>query len=236
MPKPPARTFTAWCDHRQVDEDEATETPTQDRRPDDVLGALRAWVLAEEAYERGGIPDEVLTYLQEHVGHLLGPHAVFAAGDRLRQHVESGGSLADLARDRDALLDLLELIEGKRRRGFELEWRAERPVSPDGSWRPEALLVMAEHGVQDPVWDRPRGTGEPVLLDEVGVSEALVQQLRSWNALYERSSLADDWASSPTEAGWVQRGLVLAGELQQELPDVDVRYFHADDDRPLRSL
>ncbi len=31
-------------------------------------------------------------------------------------------------------------------------------------------------------------------------------------------------------------GLRLAQALQRELPDVDVRYFHADDDRPLRSL
>ncbi|NAZ80485.1 hypothetical protein GTR02_01460 [Kineococcus sp. R8] len=202
----------------------------------DALGALQAWVLTEDAYERGGVPDEVLSYLQDHIGRLLGPHAVFAAGDHLRQHVEAGGSLTDLARDRTALRDLLEVIEGRRRRGFELEWRAERSVDQDGSWRPEALLVMAEHCVEDPVWDRPRGTGELVPLLELGVAESLVHRLRAWNESWERSALDDDWSGSGAQAAWVQQGLLLAQELQRELPEVDVRYFHADDDRPLRSF
>ncbi len=204
----------------------------------DALDALRAWLLAEDAYERGAVPDEVLNFLQDHIDRLLGPHATGVAGDYLRQHVGPGSGLADLARDRGALLELLALIEGKRRRGFELQWTAQYPAPPlAGVHRPEALLVMAEYSVGDPVWDRPRGMGGPVSLRELDVSDSLVQRLREWNETFERSALSDDgWASSEDCSGWVQRGLALARELQQELPDVDVRYFHADDDRPLRSL
>jgi hypothetical protein len=196
----------------------------------ETLEALAAWLLTEEAYERGGVPDEVLTFMQDHIDRMLGPHATQVAGDFLRGHIEAGGGLADLARDRSALLDLLALIEGKRRRGFELEWRA------DGPGR-ETLLVMAEHGVEDPVWDRPRGGGGPVSLSELDVSDSLVQRLRTWNETYERSALIDDgWGSAEALSAWVRQGLALAHELQRELPAVDVRYFHADDDRSLRTL
>jgi hypothetical protein len=200
----------------------------------DALDALRAWLLTEDAYARGGVPDEVLSYLQDHVDRLFGPHATQVAGDVLRRH---GGDLADLARDRSALLDLLALIQGSRRRGFESEWRSDRPAPPAGQAdRPAALLVMAEYSVGDPVWDRPRGRGGPVSLSELDVSEALVRRLRAWNETYERSALTDDgWASSESYSAWVQQGLALARELQNELPDVDVRYFHGDHDRPLRA-
>lgn len=81
------------------------------------------------------------------------------------------------------------------------------------------------------------GRGGLVSLSELDVSDCLVQRLRVWNETYERSAFTDDGsASSEACSVWVQQGLGLARELQQELPDVDVRYFHADDDRPLRSL
>lgn len=198
----------------------------------EALDALRAWLLTEEAYARDGVADEVLNYLQDHIGRLLGPRAITAAGDFLRERAAGGGDLTGLARDRSMLADLLAHIEGKRRRGFEMEWRA-FPLEPpdDGTFRPEALLVMAEHSVGDPVWDRPRGTGSPVSLSELGVSAPLRQRLREWNEEYERSALDDD-----EDPGWIRHGLTLAHDLQRELPGIDVRYFHADDDRPLRSL
>jgi hypothetical protein len=159
------------------------------------------------------------------------------AGDLLREHVGAGGDLTDLARDRSALLDLLALIEGKRRRGFEVGWCAVRPARRAGeACRPEALLVMAEHSVGVPVWDRSRGGDGPVSLGEIDVSDSLVRRLQVWNETYEHSALTDEWASSDSCSMWVQQGLTLACELQRELPDVDVRYFHADDDRPLRRL
>ena len=217
------------------DDDAVREVGADAGHTPDALDALRAWLLTEDAHERGGVPDEVLVYLQDHVDRLLGPGATLAAGDVLRRHVGAGGDLADLARDRPALLDLLASIEGERRPDPELEWRADRPASPTGeAHRPAALLVMAEHGVGDPVWDRPRGSGEPVSLTELDVSDSLVQRLRAWNGTYERSAPVDGWASSEAGAEWVRQGLALARELQQELPDVDVRYSRTGDDRPLR--
>ena len=101
-------------------------------RVPDALDALRAWLLAEDAYERGDVPDEVLSYLQDHVDRLLGPRTTLVAGALLRRHVEAGRDLADLARDRSALLDLLASIEGGPRPSAELEWRADRPEPPAG--------------------------------------------------------------------------------------------------------
>jgi hypothetical protein len=205
---------------------------------DDPIGALEAWLLTEEAYPRGGVPDEVLTFMQDHIDRVLGPRATQVAGDFLRERLEAGDALARLARDRALLADLLALIEGKRRPGFEMQWRVLPPTPPaDGDYRPEALLVMAEHNVGDPVWDRPQGTGSPVTLSGLGVSDSLQQRLRAWNEVFERSALEiDDWDDPAADSAWVDEGLTLAHELQRELPDVDVRYFHADDDRPLRVL
>jgi hypothetical protein len=64
------------------------------KREVDALGALEAWLLAEDAYGRGGVPDEVRTYLQDRVGSLLGPQATFAARDFLNQYVDRDGGLA----------------------------------------------------------------------------------------------------------------------------------------------
>jgi hypothetical protein len=216
------------------DEDVLRAAMAEGRHTGEALGALQAWLLTEDAYVHGGVPDEVLNYLQDHIDRLLGPHATQVAGDFLRQHIGAGGDLARLARDQSVLGDLLALIEGKRRRGFELEWRVDLESAPGETYRPEALLVMAEYGVEDPVWDRPRGRGGPVSLSELGVSEPLVRRLRTWNETFERSAAtADGWADA---GAWVQQGLALARELQQQLPDLDVRFYHADDDRPLRSV
>ncbi|MEW1960108.1 hypothetical protein [Kineococcus sp. NPDC059986] len=198
-----------------------------------AVSALRAWLLAEEAHPRGGVPDEVLLHLQHHVEELLGPHALFAAGEHVQARVEAGEDLTVLARDRDALDDLLTFVTGKRRPGFELQWQAD----PGPGGRPRSLLVMAEHCVGDPLWERPVGNGEPVPMTGLGVPEDLVRDLRRWNEEFEHLSSSDStWPSPDAEAEWAERGLRLAQALQRELPDVDVRYFHADDDRPLRSL
>ncbi|GIF23798.1 hypothetical protein BJ973_004409 [Actinoplanes tereljensis] len=188
----------------------------------EALETLSVWLIAEDAYLRDRVPDEVLTYMQDRVGQLLGPHALQVAGDFARER-----DLVGLARDSEALDELLALIEGKRRRGFEMEWRAFPPATVRGKdYQPEALLVMAEYGGGDPVWDRPRGDGGQVELSELGVSASLVQRLRAWN---------DTWATPEPSEGWTEKGMALAHELQRELPDLDVRYFHGDDDRPLRS-
>ncbi|WP_430781660.1 hypothetical protein [Actinoplanes sp. G11-F43] len=195
----------------------------------DPVEALGAWLLAEDAYTRGGVPDEVLIFLQDHVGRLLGPQTMTAARGFLEERLGPDRDLAGLARDRSVMVELLAVVEGRRRPGFEFEWRAFPPDVTDD--RPATLLVMAEYCVGDPVWERPRGSGSPVSLRELGVEESLVRRLRAWNETFERFAPEDaDW----TGDAWADEGLDLARELQRALPDVEVRYFHADDDRPLR--
>jgi len=105
----------------------------------------------------------------------------------------------------------------------------------DEDVRPTAVLVMAEYGVEDPVWDRPHGHRGEISLADLGVSESLVRRLREWNATFERSPRSDELGGPAAISEWVRRGLHLAYDLQWELPDVEVRYAHAGDDRPLRS-
>ncbi len=128
----PLRQSVGRCQDLEVDDDIVGKAEADGSHVAEALDALGAWLLTEDAYERGGVPDEVLAYMQDHIGRLLGPQATLIAGDFLRHHDEAGGGLADLARDRSALLNLLGLIEGKRHQGFELEWRADRPEPPDG--------------------------------------------------------------------------------------------------------
>ena len=97
----------------------------------EALDALTALLLTEDAYERGNVPDEVLSYMQDHIDRLLGPSATLVAHEFLRQNVGAGGDLSALARDRAALLDLLAAIEGGPRQESQLEWRADRPTPAD---------------------------------------------------------------------------------------------------------
>jgi hypothetical protein len=100
---------------------------------------------------------------------------------------------------------------------------------------PTALMVMAEHGINDPVWDRPVGHGAPVNLSDLDVAPGLVQRLQAWNERFEDLAKTDFcWPSPDAEATWMREGRDLAYELQNELPDVQVRYAHDGDDRPMR--
>jgi hypothetical protein len=100
---------------------------------------------------------------------------------------------------------------------------------------PSAVLVMAEHGVGDPVWDRPTGTGDPLDLMALGVEPGLVGRLRTWNGRFEAlASTGFRWPDEQAHRDWVADGLHLAHALQDVLPAVDVRYFEDHDDRPLR--
>jgi hypothetical protein len=94
---------------------------------------------------------------------------------------------------------------------------------------------MAEHNVGDPVWDRSPGGGwGPVVLAELEVSDLLIQQLRDWNEAFESTALTGfEWPSPQVGEAWIATGWDLAYRLQNELPDIDIRYFLADDDRPL---
>ena len=104
-----------------------------------------------------------------------------------------------------------------------------------GGDRPAAVLVMAEHGVVDPVWDRPGGAGEPLDLALLGVPDALVRSLRRWNQRYrDLASTGYEWPEAAVQAVWTAEGRRLAFELQNVLPDVEVRYHEDGDVRPVR--
>jgi hypothetical protein len=104
-----------------VDDDMLRQAAADGRHLVEALDALRAWLLLEDAYQQGGVPGEVLHFIHDHVSSLFGPQATAVGHDFLRQRLQASGTLPDLARDRSALLDLLARIEGKRRRGFELQ-------------------------------------------------------------------------------------------------------------------
>jgi hypothetical protein len=110
-------------------DDELENAVAEGRYLVEALDSFRAWLLLEDSYAQGGVPDEVLHFIHDHVGRLLGPQAHTVAGDVLRTHVEAGGNLADLARDRSALLDLLAAIEGKQRPAPTHRWTAHAPLS-----------------------------------------------------------------------------------------------------------
>jgi hypothetical protein len=224
---------------------------------------LLAWLLAEHGYTQGRVSDAALNAAQDEAGDLLGPHWMDATMKYVDQHRLSATDLEELAHNASHVDALLQVIADSRRPGFEqqrqlgptsrhdpsqLRWIAYPPgTGPEAAGRsvtsndagrsrpPVALLVMAEHGVDDPVWDRPVGDGEPVDLSDLGVSAALVQRLRAWNQTYQRLALTDfEWVNAQAESDWVNEGLRLAQQLQNELPDIAIRYLHADDDRPLR--
>lgn len=108
--------------------DELENTAADGRHLVEALDALRAWLLLEDSYARGDVPDEVLHFIHDHIKRLFGPQAHTVAGDVLRTHVEAGGRLADLARDRSALLNLLAAIEGKPQPAPEHHWTAHAPL------------------------------------------------------------------------------------------------------------
>jgi len=95
--------------------------------------------------------------------------------------------------------------------------------------RPTVITVMAEHGVVDPAWDRPSGTGDPLDLSALGVSAALVRRLRDWNGVLDVLSEHDfAWPTPTARVEWERTGLDLAFALQGELWDVEVRYWEGD--------
>jgi hypothetical protein len=78
------------CQDRGVDDDELRHAAVEGRHRAEALDALRAWLLVEDSYERGGVPDEVVHFVQDHISRLLGPRAQVVGGDFLRQRLEAG--------------------------------------------------------------------------------------------------------------------------------------------------
>lgn len=102
-------------------------------------------------------------------------------------------------------------------------------------YRPVALRVMAEYMDDDPVWDSDVDHLGPVVLEELGVSDGLVQRLRAWNEGFNGIALTGfQFGSIDEERRWEQEGLRLAYELQNELPDIEISYAHDMDERAVR--
>jgi hypothetical protein len=107
---------------------------------------------------------------------------------------------------------------------------------------PTVIEVMAEYGPflwnrspdQDPFEDDY--VVDPAAL---GISPGLIARLDAWNVEWGRRALGlGITEASPGTAEWGRTGLRLAYQLQAEFDalghDIDVRYAHDDDPRPLR--
>ena len=108
---------------------------------------------------------------------------------------------------------------------------------------PTVVELMAEH-TDAFLWNRSpdRQPDDDYVVDAaaLGISPALLARLHAWNADWSRwalglASLGDRPFDEP---GWAQEGLRLAYRLQNEFEalghDIDVRYAHDDDPRPVR--
>jgi hypothetical protein len=74
---------------------------------------------------------------------------------------------------------------------------------------------MAEYMDDDPAWDSDVDHLGPVVLDQLGVSEGLVQRLRAWNEHFNGIALTGlQFGSVDEQRHWEQEGLRLAYERQ----------------------
>ena len=105
---------------------------------------------------------------------------------------------------------------------------------------PSVVEVIAEH-TDVFLWNRspnqdPSEDDYVVLPGGLGISPELVARLEAWNVEWSRRALG--LGTSGDSKTWERTGLRLAYELQAEFDalghDIDVRYAHDDDPRPLR--
>jgi hypothetical protein len=207
--------------------------PRELPKDDEQREALRTCLLTELANERGDASDEDVDLARDRALRILGRHAMSALPDVANERGLDSADIRAITRDDQRLNELLAVLQDKRRPGFERQPRTRPHPGNHDDEHPEALLVMAEYAVGDPVWNRSPGHGGPVDLADLSITEKLQRSLRLWNETYERVPLTG-WGSEQAQAAWVQEGLELAHRLQTELPDIDILYWHADDERPLR--
>ena len=107
---------------------------------------------------------------------------------------------------------------------------------------PTVIEVMAEYG-GTVLWNRspaPNSSSYQIDPADLGVSSTLGTRLSAWNDHWQdmvyRGALESPGSAEVT--AWTRDGLDLAFDVQHELDalghDIDVRYHHDDDPRPLR--
>ena len=105
--------------------------------------------------------------------------------------------------------------------------------------RPTVVELMAEHA-DAYLWNRSpdQHLDDDYVVDPavLGLSHQLIARLDEWNV--EWSCRVLGFGNNSGAADWERNGLRLAYRLQAELDalglDIDVRYGHDDDPRPLR--
>ena len=107
---------------------------------------------------------------------------------------------------------------------------------------PTVVELMAEHA-DAVLWNRSPDQhvdDDDYVVDPaaLGISSALLARLHAWNVDWSRRTLGLDSLEAADGHGWSEEGLRLAYRLQAELDalghDIDVRYAHDGDPRPLR--
>ncbi|WP_344647064.1 hypothetical protein [Cryptosporangium japonicum] len=105
------------------------------------------------------------------------------------------------------------------------------PYDSDIFWPDRAVRLMGDYMTDDPVWD----SDGPIRLERLGISQPLVQRLRDWNTEFSRLPLTNFEFPTPEDAErWRSEGRQLAYQLQDELPNIEVSYWHDGDYRPVR--
>ena len=99
------------------------------------------------------------------------------------------------------------------------------------------LLLMADYGVELPLWDRSRtryASFDPLRRRVLGVSDELETRLAAWNHQFDMLAATDfAWPSAEAHLAFVVAGHILAAELQRELGGaVLVLYPESDNGAP----
>lgn len=105
-----------------------------------------------------------------------------------------------------------------------------RTHDPLGAGQPYGLVASAGHVSDGGLRQRPRGEAVSAGPPEAADSRVRSGRAAGADARYERLAVTDVvWEGGPEqEAAWECDGRQLAYALQDELADVEVRYWHGD--------
>jgi hypothetical protein len=148
------------------------------------------------------LSDEDVDLARDQASRILGRHALSALPDVANERGLGSADIRAIAENDQRLNELLAVLQDKRRPGFERQPRTHPHPGDREEEHPEALLVMAEYAVGDPVWNRSPGHGGLVNLADLSISETLQRSLRLWNETYERVPRPDGAANKLRPHGY----------------------------------